>query len=76
MFLGVFPYTLNRKPNTRGYILIANFEYNDGSGEFFISIDTDRCSGCGDCVCLVWEFVIGILNLAFDTILRTPNYLP
>ncbi len=30
--------------------MIANFGYNDGSGEFFISIDTDRCNGCGDCV--------------------------
>jgi Fe-S-cluster-containing hydrogenase component 2 len=30
--------------------MIANFGYKDGSGEFFISIDTDKCDGCGDCV--------------------------
>ncbi|MDE3075545.1 MAG: 4Fe-4S binding protein [Chloroflexota bacterium] len=30
--------------------MIANYGYKDGSGEYFISIDTDRCDGCGDCV--------------------------
>ena len=30
--------------------MIANFGYKDGSGEYFISIDTDKCDGCGDCV--------------------------
>ncbi len=30
--------------------MIANYGYKDGSGEYFISIDTDRCNGCGDCV--------------------------
>ncbi len=30
--------------------MIANFGYKDGSGEFFISIDTDKCDGCGDCL--------------------------
>lgn len=28
----------------------ANYGYSDGSGSFFITIDTDRCNGCGDCV--------------------------
>jgi Fe-S-cluster-containing hydrogenase component 2 len=30
--------------------VIANYGYKDGSGEFFITIDTDKCNGCGDCV--------------------------
>jgi len=30
--------------------MLANYGYQDGSGEFFITIDTDRCNGCGDCV--------------------------
>lgn len=30
--------------------MIANYGYADGSGEFFIRIDTDQCNGCGDCV--------------------------
>lgn len=30
--------------------MIANYGYKDGSGEFFITIDTDKCNGCGSCV--------------------------
>jgi ferredoxin len=30
--------------------MIAHYGYKDGAGEFFISLDTDQCSGCGDCV--------------------------
>ncbi|MBU2547836.1 MAG: 4Fe-4S binding protein [Proteobacteria bacterium] len=29
--------------------MIANYGYKDGSGEFFITIDTDQCDGCGAC---------------------------
>jgi Fe-S-cluster-containing hydrogenase component 2 len=28
----------------------ANYGYSDGSGAYFITIDTDKCNGCGDCV--------------------------
>jgi Fe-S-cluster-containing hydrogenase component 2 len=28
----------------------ANYGYKDGSGDFFIMIDTDKCDGCTDCV--------------------------
>lgn len=30
--------------------MLANYGYKDGSGEYFITIDTDRCDGCGACV--------------------------
>lgn len=30
--------------------MIANYGYTDGSGKYFISIDTDKCNGCGLCV--------------------------
>ena len=30
--------------------MIANYGYKDGSGEYFITIDTDKCDGCGKCV--------------------------
>lgn len=30
--------------------MIANYGYKDGSGEYFIAIDTDKCNGCGKCV--------------------------
>lgn len=29
--------------------MIANYGYKDGSGEFFITVDTDKCNGCGKC---------------------------
>jgi ferredoxin len=30
--------------------MLANYGYSDGSGNYFITIDTDTCNGCGDCV--------------------------
>jgi len=30
--------------------MIANYGYKDGSGEYIITVDTDKCDGCGDCV--------------------------
>ncbi|MBI4319280.1 MAG: 4Fe-4S binding protein [Chloroflexi bacterium] len=30
--------------------MLANYGYKDGSGEFFITIDTDKCDGCAKCV--------------------------
>jgi Fe-S-cluster-containing hydrogenase component 2 len=30
--------------------MIVHYGYKDGSGEYFISIDTDRCDGCRRCV--------------------------
>jgi len=31
-------------------MVIANYGYQDGSGEYYITIDTDKCNGCGKCV--------------------------
>lgn len=30
--------------------MLANYGYMDGSGTYYITIDTDKCDGCGDCV--------------------------
>jgi len=30
--------------------MIANYGYKDGSGDYFIAIDTDKCDGCSKCV--------------------------
>lgn len=30
--------------------MIANYGYKDGSGEYFIILDTEKCDGCGLCV--------------------------
>ncbi|NNG00618.1 MAG: 4Fe-4S binding protein [Desulfobacteraceae bacterium] len=29
--------------------MLANYGYKDASGDYFITIDTDKCNGCGDC---------------------------
>ena len=30
--------------------MITHYGYCDGSGEYYIVIDSDKCSGCGKCV--------------------------
>ncbi len=30
--------------------MIIHYGYMDGSGEYYISVDTDKCDGCGKCV--------------------------
>lgn len=30
--------------------MIANYGYRDASGFFIITIDSEKCNGCGDCV--------------------------
>jgi Fe-S-cluster-containing hydrogenase component 2 len=39
----------------------ANYGYKDGSGDYFITIDTDKCNGCGKCVgaCPYGVFAVG-----------------
>ncbi|KYH36564.1 MAG: Ferredoxin [Candidatus Hecatellales archaeon B24] len=30
--------------------MLVHYGYKDGSGDYFIIIDTDKCNGCGKCV--------------------------
>jgi Fe-S-cluster-containing hydrogenase component 2 len=30
--------------------MLASYGYKDASGDFFITIDTEKCDGCGACV--------------------------
>jgi len=30
--------------------MIVHYGYADGSGDYYIIIDTDKCDGCGKCV--------------------------
>ncbi len=30
--------------------MITYYGYTDGSGEYYIVVDSDRCSGCGKCL--------------------------
>jgi ferredoxin len=40
--------------------MLANYGYKDASGDFFITIDTAKCNGCGECsdACPASVFII------------------
>ena len=44
----------------------ANYGYSDGSGDYFIVIDTDKCDGCGACVSACPEKVFEIAPDDYD----------
>jgi ferredoxin len=46
--------------------LITNYGYSDGSGEYYITIDTDKCSGCGKCVKKCPQTALQIENVFID----------
>ena len=46
--------------------MIANYGYKDGSGEYFITIETDKCNGCGECVKACPARVLEIRENDFD----------
>ena len=52
--------------------MISHFGYADGSGEYYIVIDSDRCDGCGICVekCPqgALEMVIELVDLEDKTV--------
>jgi ferredoxin len=44
----------------------ANYGYKDGSGEYFIAIDTDKCNACGDCVTACPASLLEVVADEFD----------
>ena len=44
----------------------AHYGYKDGSGDYFIVIDTDKCTGCGDCVKKCPQNVLELILNEFD----------
>lgn len=40
----------------------ANYGYSDGSGSYYIAVDTDKCNGCGDCVTACPSDVFEVLD--------------
>ena len=46
--------------------MIANYGYKDGSGDFFIVVDTDKCNGCGDCTTACPAGVLELVENEFD----------
>jgi NAD-dependent dihydropyrimidine dehydrogenase PreA subunit len=49
-------------PRKQVSIMQANYGYSDGSGTYFITIDTDKCNGCGDCVAACPAHVFQIVD--------------
>ena len=46
----------------------ANYGYRDGSGEFLITIDTDRCNGCGACVAACPAKVLAMITDDYEDV--------
>lgn len=46
--------------------MLANYGYKDGSGEYFITINTDKCNGCKKCVEACPAKVIEIITNDYD----------
>jgi ferredoxin len=46
--------------------MLAHYGYKDGSGDFFIIIDTDKCNGCGKCVKACPYQVLEIMSNDYD----------
>ncbi|MBI2864613.1 MAG: ferredoxin family protein [Chloroflexi bacterium] len=43
--------------------MLANYGYTDGSGDYFLTIDTDQCDGCARCITACGE---NVLEMAKD----------
>ena len=48
--------------------MIANYGYRDGSGMYFISIDNEKCDGCGDCVKACTYGVLEIITDPYEVL--------
>jgi len=46
--------------------LKAHYGYKDGSGDYFIIIDTDKCNGCGKCAEACPYHVLELIPNEFD----------
>jgi ferredoxin len=40
--------------------MIAHYGFQDGSGDWFVTIDTDKCNGCGKCVEVCSEKILEV----------------
>jgi Fe-S-cluster-containing dehydrogenase component len=46
--------------------MLAHYGYKDGSGDYFIIIDTDKCDGCEKCIKACPSGVLELIEDEFD----------
>jgi len=46
--------------------MITYYGYADGSGEYFVAIDSDKCEGCGRCVKMCPKGVLQVGSVFID----------
>ncbi len=56
------PFARKGKEEKNKGCMLAHYGYKDASGDFFITIDTDRCNGCGDCISVCPTHVFQVLD--------------
>ncbi len=61
-------YTKNRKPRENWELrpIITHYGYCDGSGEYYISIDSGKCDGCGKCMSLCPRSALNLETILVD----------
>ena len=42
--------------------MLAHYGYEDGSGRYYITVDTARCTGCRDCVVVCPAHVLAMIE--------------
>jgi ferredoxin len=52
--------------------MIANYGFKDGSGDWFVIIDTDKCNGCGKCAEVCPASVLEVGGDEFDPFREEP----
>ncbi len=60
----MFSWLLKRLAVMPGYI--ANYGYTDGSGDWYIIVDSDKCDGCGKCVEACPKNVLEVITDDYD----------
>lgn len=52
--------------------MIASYGFNDGSGHWYVFIDTDKCDGCGKCVEVCPGRVLEVAEDEYDPFREEP----
>jgi predicted CoA-substrate-specific enzyme activase len=67
--IGAALYAADRFKGAKTSGMKANYGYSDGTGEYFITIDTTKCDGCGECVkaCPADIFIVSLGNFGWPT---------